>query len=111
MAKWSDSYHNGVVDAATAIKWYNSHNAEIRRSVPSERLLDFKVSDGWERLCNFLGVPVPGVPFPHVNDMSAFANALMVLWAIVFVFRMPLVLTALFVFRLFCETMFKAKIS
>jgi hypothetical protein len=23
--------------------------------------------DGWEKLCPFLGVPVPSVPFPHLH--------------------------------------------
>ena len=28
----------------------------------------FEVKDGWNPLCNFLGVPVPDTPFPNVND-------------------------------------------
>lgn len=31
-------------------------------------LLDLFAGDGWEPLCEFLGVPVPvGIPFPHLN--------------------------------------------
>ena len=40
--------------------------------VPSEKLLVFEVKDGWEPLCKFLGVPVPGIPFPRSNDSDNF---------------------------------------
>ena len=36
--------------------------------VPIERKLEFRLGDGWEPLCKFLGVEVPDVPFPRVND-------------------------------------------
>jgi hypothetical protein len=31
---------------------------EVRRHVPADRLLEFKVTDGWEPLCRFLGIDV-----------------------------------------------------
>jgi hypothetical protein len=48
---------------------YRQHNARVIREVPPERLLimDIPAGDGWERLCPFLEVPIPGTPFPHVN--------------------------------------------
>lgn len=42
----------------------------IRGLVPSERLLEWEVGDGWEPLCKFLGKPVPDVPFPHANTQN-----------------------------------------
>jgi hypothetical protein len=50
------------------------HNAEVQATIPPERLLVWKVTDGWEPLCEFLGVPVPGVPVPHINDRTEFLN-------------------------------------
>lgn len=35
---------------------------------PPERLLVFQARDGWGPLCDFLGVPVPDAPYPHVNS-------------------------------------------
>lgn len=32
------------------------------------QLLKFSVKEGWGPLCEFLGVPVPDVPFPKVNS-------------------------------------------
>ena len=29
--------------------------------------MDFSSGDGWEKLCPFLGLPVPAKPFPHAN--------------------------------------------
>ena len=40
--------------------------------VPADRLLVYRVSDGWGPLCEFLGVPVPDTPFPQVNSTEDF---------------------------------------
>lgn len=39
----------------------------ILQKAPKDRLLVYKVSEGWEPLCEFLGVKVPDKPFPHRN--------------------------------------------
>ncbi|KAF5575371.1 hypothetical protein FPCIR_13168 [Fusarium pseudocircinatum] len=52
---------------------YTRHNKYIRDTVPKEQLLDSKLADGWEPLCQFLGKEVPDVPFPHVNDSKEYA--------------------------------------
>ncbi|MDE2078947.1 MAG: hypothetical protein KGI73_01020 [Patescibacteria group bacterium] len=33
-------------------------------------VMDFSAGDGWEKLCNFLGQPIPSIPFPHSNRQS-----------------------------------------
>lgn len=48
------------------------YHAEVERNVPAERLLVWPASDGWEPLCEFLEVPVPDMPFPHLNDTKTF---------------------------------------
>ena len=47
---------------------------EVKATIPSERLLVWTASDGWEPLCEFLGVGVPDTPFPRVNDGKMFAE-------------------------------------
>ncbi|KAK4225305.1 hypothetical protein QBC38DRAFT_531108 [Podospora fimiseda] len=48
---------------------YDEYFAEIRRIVPENQRLEYKMGDGWEPLCEFLGVPVPeGVDFPFANE-------------------------------------------
>jgi hypothetical protein len=50
------------------------HHEEVKATVPPERLLVWSVTEGWEPLCEFLEVPVPDVPFPHVNDSKEFID-------------------------------------
>ncbi|MEZ4384989.1 MAG: sulfotransferase [Nannocystaceae bacterium] len=64
-------------DRAASIADFNAHIAAVKAHVPPERLLVFDVRDGWGPLCEFLGVPVPSVPFPHKNrrgDVQRFAR-------------------------------------
>jgi hypothetical protein len=49
-------------------------NQEVQASVPAGRLLVWSVGDGWEPLCEFLELPVPDTPFPHLNDSREFAG-------------------------------------
>ena len=54
-------------DRAHAIGVFRRHNEEVRESVDPARLLVYEASQGWEPLCAFLGLPVPGEPYPRVN--------------------------------------------
>ena len=42
--------------------------------VPSSHLLVYKVGEGWDRLCHFLELQVPTVPFPHENKAGQAGN-------------------------------------
>lgn len=55
------------------IRAYERHNDEVRRSVPSERLLEWHPGDGWEPICAALGLPVPDEPFPWMNRREDWA--------------------------------------
>lgn len=56
-------------------KWiFHEHCAMIRGLVPKERLLEWRVEDGWEPLCEFLKKDVPKEPFPRANDAMGFHN-------------------------------------
>lgn len=51
---------------------YIRHYKEIKELVPKEQLLEYKLSEGWAPLCDFLGREVPDVEFPHVNDKVSY---------------------------------------
>jgi hypothetical protein len=66
-----DKTSGGSLDRANCTRVFNEHNEAVRRSAPPDRLLVFRVTEGWGPLCAFLGCDVPeGVPFPHLNEGS-----------------------------------------
>ncbi|KAF2168545.1 hypothetical protein M409DRAFT_65480 [Zasmidium cellare ATCC 36951] len=56
---------------ANAKKVYIEHMEMVKRVTPEERLLVFRIEEGWKPLCEFLGKPVSDVPFPRVNETAA----------------------------------------
>ena len=73
------TFEVGKLDGEAASQYYEEWNSKIRTLVPKERLLDFRVEEGWPPLCAFLGVPVPDVPFPRINDKTAMSVAIKVI--------------------------------
>ncbi len=65
---WNGVFEGRFEDAQRAQQIFDEHTARVRATVPADRLLVFDVREGWGPLCRFLGVPVPNVPFPNVND-------------------------------------------
>lgn len=51
---------------------YVRHNDDVRSEVPASRLLEWDLGDGWGPICERLGVPVPGEPFPVTNSTDEF---------------------------------------
>ena len=62
----------GKQDRSLQLAWYKAHNDKVRRRVSPNRLLIYQVSEGWEPLCIFLGVPVPKTSFPRFNNTQDF---------------------------------------
>jgi hypothetical protein len=65
-ARFSDDLGNptAMMDA------FEHHNAQVRAGVPAGRLLDWTPSDGWEPICERLGVAVPNEVFPATNSTN-----------------------------------------
>lgn len=59
---------------------YLDYYQHVRDVVPKENLLEFHPSQGWEPLCQFLGVEVPDGEYPHSNDGETFVDAHSELW-------------------------------
>jgi hypothetical protein len=66
---------------------YIEYHENLRRIVPEERRLEFKLQDGYPSLCEFLGVPVPTSKigekeveesFPKINEGSVFSDRVFV---------------------------------
>ncbi|KAH7120290.1 hypothetical protein B0J13DRAFT_457004 [Dactylonectria estremocensis] len=63
---------------------FEDHYALLDRTVPAERMLKFRVQEGWEPLCSFLDVDVPESEFPRLNDAAQFILAHSMMWWIAF---------------------------
>lgn len=59
-------------DKDYAIEVFNKNTEDVKKTVPSGKLLIFDVQQGWEPLCAFLNVTVPKADFPHINTTAAF---------------------------------------
>jgi hypothetical protein len=52
------------------------HNQAVRDAIPASRLLEWTPTDGWDPICERLGVAVPDEPFPVTNQSEDFAARL-----------------------------------
>jgi sulfotransferase family protein len=69
---WNGTFEGRFEDKEFAIRVFNAHNEDVKRKVPADRLLVYEIAEGWEPLCEFLEVPVPDAPMPHLNDATSF---------------------------------------
>ncbi len=64
-------YGTVVFDREKFIETYHRHHEDVRRyfhNRPDDLLeMDITIGDGWEKLCPFLGLPVPNHPFRDTN--------------------------------------------
>lgn len=79
MRLWMFGPHaNPAKDAASRQAWldaYRAHNAAVREFFADrpQQFFEFDPTrePGWERLCAFLGAPIPERPWPHANPTKA----------------------------------------
>ena len=70
---WKRTFGENFEDRQHAIEVFERHNEEVKEHVPADQLLVYEVKEGWEPLCDFLGIETPkGKPFPHLNDTDSF---------------------------------------
>ena len=76
---WQTYFQDRFADRDYAVDRFRKHVEEVQTTLPSDRLLVYEAGQGWEPLCNFLGVPVPATPFPRTNlrdDFSVWAKGI-----------------------------------
>jgi hypothetical protein len=67
LEKTTYTFGDKIRDRDYMTNYFDSYAEEIINGIAPKRLLVFKVQDGWQPLCKFLDLPVPEIPFPHVN--------------------------------------------
>ena len=68
MGDFGDKLH----DRAFMTDYFRRHTDNVIRTIPKDRLLIYRAGEGWDPLCQFLGVPVPAEPFPSENSRADF---------------------------------------
>jgi hypothetical protein len=63
----SATFDGRMDDKEHCLRVFAQHYERVRRTVQADRLLDYRVQEGWEPLCRFLDVKVPDEPFPRLN--------------------------------------------
>lgn len=66
------TFEGRIDDRDHAIAIFERHVDEVKKAIPAERLLVYQAGEGWDPLCDFLGVPVPEEPYPKVNTTDDF---------------------------------------
>ena len=63
---WQHTFGGRFEEHEHAIAVFERHEALVRDPVPAGRLLEHRAEEGWEPLCELLGVAVPDEPYPHL---------------------------------------------
>jgi hypothetical protein len=61
-----------IHDRDFLLEYFHAHEARVRSKIPPERLLVYEAVNGWEPLCDFLGVAAPVEPYPSENTRADF---------------------------------------
>jgi hypothetical protein len=70
-------HHQQGISAEVEKAFFETHNRRVlahaeRDPSFARRLLVWRAQDGWEPLCQALGLPVPDAPFPHANKRNEY---------------------------------------
>jgi Sulfotransferase domain len=71
-----DRFSDRLEDPTAMMDAYERHNSAVRQAIPAARLLEWSPRDGWDPICERLGLDVPGGPFPAVNTTDEFREML-----------------------------------
>ena len=68
-------FQGHIHERAFMTDYFRQHTDAVKAAIAPERLLVYEAGEGWERLCAFLGVPIPDTPFPKANTREDFPAA------------------------------------
>ncbi|GIH23435.1 hypothetical protein Aph01nite_17450 [Acrocarpospora phusangensis] len=72
---WENTFEGRFDEPEEAMKIFERHNSAVRETIDPDRLLVYDVRQGWQPLCDFLGVEIPDEPFPHLNVADSFVRS------------------------------------
>lgn len=69
---WKILFQDRFEDKEFVRKIWEEHHRDVNEYVPKAQLLIYDLREGWEPLCNFLGVKIPSTSLPHLNKKEDF---------------------------------------
>ncbi|MCG8312761.1 MAG: hypothetical protein MI976_06045 [Pseudomonadales bacterium] len=69
-----NTFCDKLADKSACIEAYVKHNQEVRKRVPSQRLIEWSPGEGWLPLCEGLDLAIPEDKFPHANTTQDFLS-------------------------------------
>ena len=74
-------YGSAIFDLDLFSEAYDRYHEKVERYFQGREgdllHLDICGGEGWEKLCDFLGKPIPEKPFPHANEKGSILNTLL----------------------------------
>lgn len=74
---FANRFTTAIDDKDAAIAAFEAHNRRVRAAAAPARLVEWQPGDGWAPLCKALAMPIPDLPFPHVNSTEEFREKVM----------------------------------
>lgn len=84
---WQNELNGQFTNREAMLAFFERRRDEVKAHVPADQLLIHSASEGWEPLCNFLGVEVPNRPYPWVNEGARIRRGVRVLKALAYLPR------------------------
>jgi len=99
---WEGNLKGSFEDREKTMSVYKDWIEEVKKTVPPDRLLIYEVKEGWKPLCDFLSVPVPHKPFPHINERKSFKR---LIWLLKFLnWIVPLIILLVIFWMIFSNS-------
>jgi hypothetical protein len=73
---FGDRFSDDLDNPTAMMDAFVRHNDAVRAAIPADRLLEWRPGDGWEPICDRLGLAVPDEPFPVTNTTNEFRDML-----------------------------------
>ena len=95
---WVGLFKNNFSDRESTKLVYYEHIERVKKIIPVDKLLIYNVKEGWEPLCEFLDVDVPGIPFPKVNDTAEMLRNFAIIKMLPYVFILSIATISVILF-------------
>ena len=95
---WVGLFKNNFSDRESTELVYNEHIESVKKTIPADKLLIYRINEGWGPLCEFLNVENPKIPFPKVNDTAEMLRNFAIVKSLPYVLNLSIALILVLLF-------------